>query len=100
MKAKLYLMLCSVLVNQSAFCQPVYDGYETCYRTRNGLFGANSSFDIAGGTSNTLTLDGTRFSLDRARAFPREHTSVDLGHWAVGYRMMRTFLRPPHPLQR
>jgi hypothetical protein len=50
------------------------------------VFDADSSFEFPGGTSNTVTLDGRRFALDRAHAFPREHTMVDLGHWAVAYR--------------
>ncbi len=86
MKTKLYLLLCGVLVNPFAWSQTVYDGYEAYHRTRNGVFDADSSFEILGGTSKTVTLDGKRFALDRAHAFPGEHTMVDLGHWAVAYR--------------
>jgi hypothetical protein len=86
MKAKICLFLCGVLINLSAWCQPVFDGYEAYYRTKNGIFSADSSFAIAGGTSNIVVLDGKRFALNRAYAFPKEPTSVDLGHWAVAYR--------------
>ncbi|WP_426177981.1 hypothetical protein [Massilia sp. TWR1-2-2] len=86
MKAKICLFFCGVLINLSAWCQPVFDGYEAYYRTRNGIFNSDASFPIAGGTRNIIVLDGKRLALNRAHAFPKEHTSVDLGHWAVAYR--------------